>query len=817
MAEARDKLFTVKVLGASMGVTVAALTVLALYQKHAVISPDVLVARQRFEAVTTGQIYHLDEVLTMSARLGAATGDARWEERYKTYAPKLDAAIEDALAFIPKGAKTEGERLVAGNAALVAMELRAFQLIREGRRAEALKLVTGGEYERHKRSYVAALEEVKTSVRLATMAMARDFDTTRAAAAKLKAACLGLILLTWGLALWLIYRQSLKRVEAEAQLRQVHEDLEAVVAERTIKLQEANAALYATIKSREQIERYQKVQLEVAGIVAKATGEDSSLLKVIESICRNLDWNVGAVWEVDDSTQLLVCSDFYRMEPLTSPEDFETVTRETKFKKGIGLPGRVWVTGVPLWISDIQKDANFPRLPCAKIAGLHSAFALPIVSSGRIRGVLEFFRKDIMSIDQGLLESMRVLGVHLGQVLERDQARKLQEETLSQLIQAQKMEAVGKLAGGVAHDFNNILSAILGYCDLLIPSFPPDDPRLQDVRDVSESANRAAGLTRQLLAFSRRQVLMPAVVDVNALVSNLMRMLKRLVREDVVLRTELKPGLGCALIDAGQFEQVIVNLVVNACDAIAKHGDIVISTSETTLDARACERLKGLKPGPHVVLSVKDSGSGMSTELAAKVFEPFFTTKGPGKGTGLGLSTVYGIVQQSGGAVDIVTALDKGSCFSIYLPAVAQPAAQPVVENPSGRPQGMESVLLVEDEEKVRSVVRRMLTKQGYTIFEAANAEEALKIFELEHPDVDLLLTDVVMPGMSGRELALVVRRKRPGLKILFMSGYADSLVVQKGSLELGQSFMEKPFTADMLARKVRAILDGPEGKPVKT
>ncbi len=813
MTEARDKLFTVKVLGASMGVTVLALTVLSGYQKHSALSPEVLEARERFESVTTAQIHHLDEVLTMSGRLCAATGDAQWEGRYNTYAPKLDAAIEDALEFIPKEARAEGQRLTVAHAALVGMEMRAFELIHAGRRAEALKLLTGRAYDEHKRACVAALGEGKTSARMATLAMIRDFDASNADAAKLKGACVGLILLTWGLALWAIYRQSLKRVEADARLRQIHEDLEAVVAERTLKLQEANAALSAHIKGREQIERTQKVQLEVAGIVAQTTTDtDRALLKVLESICRNLDWKDGAVWVVDETSQMLVCSDFHQTDPRADSDEFEKVTRATKFKKGIGLPGRVWLSGDPAWIADVQKDDNFPRLPYAKIAGLHTAFALPIVCSGRIWGVLEFFRKEATDVDQGLLESMRVLGVHLGQAMERDQARKLQEETQSQLLQAQKMEAVGKLAGGVAHDFNNILSAILGYCDLLIPSFKEEDPRLQDLRDVSEFANRAAVLTRQLLAFSRRQVLMPAVVDVNALVSNLMRMLKRLVREDVVLRAELTPGLGCALIDAGQFEQVIVNLVVNACDAIAKSGDIVLSTYETTLDARACGRLKGLKPGAHVVLSVKDTGSGMSEDLAAKVFEPFFTTKGPGKGTGLGLSTVYGIVQQSGGAVEIVTAPEKGSCFSIYLPAVG-PRSLPEDENPTGRPQGMESVLLVEDEEKVRLVVRRMLIKQGYTIFEAASAEEALKIFESDHPDVDLLLTDVVMPGMTGRELALVVRRKRPELKILFMSGYADSLVVQKGSLELGQEFMEKPFTADMLARKVRAILDGPEVK----
>ncbi|MFA6147185.1 MAG: PAS domain S-box protein [bacterium] len=380
-----------------------------------------------------------------------------------------------------------------------------------------------------------------------------------------------------------------------------------------------------------------------------------------------------------------------------------------------------------------------------------------------------------------------------------------------QLRQSQKMEAVGRLAGGVAHDFNNLLTAISGYSELLLHRLPAYSTLRRNVEEIRKAGDRAAALTRQLLAFSRRQVLQPKVLDLNTVVTTMEQMLRRLIGEDIELLTDLSPSLSRVKADPGQIEQVIVNLAVNARDAMPGGGRITVSTADTCLSPAYAAAHPEVRPGPHVLLSVADTGHGMSDETQAHLFEPFFTTKERGKGTGLGLATVYGIVQQSGGHIRVNSAADSGSTFLIYLPRVetaedrVQGTDRPSLPHPS---PGTETILLAEDEEVVRRLTREILSENGYKVLEAENGREALLLSEAHRGEIHLLLTDVVMPKMSGRELTERIRPLRPGLRILYMSGYTDDAILRHGVLEDGIPFLQKPFTPEDLARKVREVLD---------
>src|SRR5437762_436126 len=378
-----------------------------------------------------------------------------------------------------------------------------------------------------------------------------------------------------------------------------------------------------------------------------------------------------------------------------------------------------------------------------------------------------------------------------------------------QLRQAQKMEAVGRLAGGIAHDFNNILTAITGHADLLLEDLGHHDPRRADVDEIRRSADRAAGLTRQLLAFSRQQVLQPKVVDLNALVLDMDKLLRRLIGEDVELATVLDPTLGHVTADPGQLEQVIVNLAVNARDAMPQGGKLTLETRNIDLDASYTLEHSLVKPGPYVQLTVSDSGIGMDEETQAHAFEPFFTTKPRGQGTGLGLAMVYGTVKQSGGFIWVYSEPGRGATFRFYLPRVDAPvesAAPPApVERP---PRGSETVLLAEDEPAVRAIARQALERQGYTVLAAPSGADALALAAQHGATIHLLLTDVVMPGMSGRDLADRLTAQRPSIRVLYISGYTDNAIVRHGMLEPGLAYLQKPFRPDALVRKVREVLD---------
>jgi two-component system cell cycle sensor histidine kinase/response regulator CckA len=378
-----------------------------------------------------------------------------------------------------------------------------------------------------------------------------------------------------------------------------------------------------------------------------------------------------------------------------------------------------------------------------------------------------------------------------------------------QLRQAQKMEAVGMLAGGVAHDFNNLLTIITGYSQLVLNNLSNHDPNRHSIEQIMKAGERAGALTKQLLAFSRRQVLQPRVVDLNKLVSSLSTMLQRLIGEDVELRLMLPADLGRVSADPGQVEQVLMNLAVNSRDAMPKGGVLTIETANVELDERYAGRHLSVKPGPYVLLAVSDNGFGMDAATRAHVFEPFFTTKGSGRGTGLGLSTVFGIVKQSGGSVDVYSEPDHGTSVKVYLPRIDRQVT--VEAATSGRvvTRGSETILLAEDDEMVRTLVCETLQREGYRVIAAADPEEARRVAEHHRAPIHLLITDVIMPKVSGRELADQLRQRLPDLKVLFMSGYTDNAVLNSGILQKEVAFLQKPFTPAALAEKVREVLEG--------
>jgi CheY-like chemotaxis protein len=372
------------------------------------------------------------------------------------------------------------------------------------------------------------------------------------------------------------------------------------------------------------------------------------------------------------------------------------------------------------------------------------------------------------------------------------------------------MEAVGQLAGGVAHDFNNLLTVIGGRCYLMLGQLAPEDALRREVELVRGAAERAARLTHQLLAFSRKQVLEPRVLDLNETLAGIEPLLRRLIGEHIEISVRPDPGLGRVKADPGQLEQVILNLAVNARDAMPQGGDLVLETANVAVDEGTARRTPDLAPGSYVVLSVTDNGQGMDAATRAQIFEPFFTTKEVGKGTGLGLATVYGIVKQSGGFIEVDSAPGQGASFRVFLPRVDEEAtATESTKTPGSRLRGSETVLLVEDDESLRTLAREILTVQGYVVLEAPSPREALRIQHAHEGRIDLLLTDVVMPEMNGPQLAEHLKVARPEMAVLFMSGYTGAALTQLGGTELAGHLLQKPFTPDGLSRRVREALDG--------
>jgi len=437
------------------------------------------------------------------------------------------------------------------------------------------------------------------------------------------------------------------------------------------------------------------------------------------------------------------------------------------------------------------------------------AILADILQQGSKRGVeLPYLRKDGIHI--WTIENVSVtnngdgLRVLEGAMLDVTQRRSLE----LQLQQAQKMESIGQLAGGVAHDFNNLLTVMRGYSDLQLGSTNPSDPIHGYAQQIMAAVDRAAGLTRQLLAFSRQQVMQARVVNLNSLLRDFEKLLRRLIGEDIEMHTILDPGLGTVRVDPGQMEQVIMNLVTNARDAMSEGGTLTLETSNLTLDSLFLERHPYVVPGPYVRLAVSDTGTGIDEATRSRIFEPFFTTKASGKGTGLGLATAYGIVKQSQGYIEVYSELGMGSTFEVYLPRLASDDQPLPVEPQRPARRGSETILLVEDEPQLRAMVKTILESYGYTVVVVADPTQAETVCHQHSGVIHLLLTDMIMPKINGREVARRVASRIPAVRVLYMSGFTTHTIVHQGVLEPGIFFLQKPFTALALAAKVREVLD---------
>lgn len=570
------------------------------------------------------------------------------------------------------------------------------------------------------------------------------------------------------------------------------------------------SAFIRDITDRRKAERRLASQYAVTRVLSESTTLEEAVPKIIQAVGESLEWDCGVFWRVDRQGGVLRCLDQWHASAFTC-EAFGLAAWQQSFASGEGLPGRIWASGQPCWITDVAMDPQFLRADVAAQVGLHGGFGLPVRIAGEIEGVIEFFSRYVREPDDELLKMITDIGLKIGQFGERTKAEDALHQAEGQLRQSQKMEAVGRLAGGVAHDFNNLLTVIRGYSELVLNRLGADDPAKREMEEVKKAADRAAGLTGQLLAFSRRQFVATKIVDLNAIVTNMDGMLRRLLGEDIIeLCSELEKSVGSIKADPGQIEQIVMNLAVNARDAMPTGGRLTVETRNVSIGKGPRRETIALDPGDYVLLAVKDTGHGMDEETQSHLFEPFFTTKAKGKGTGLGLSTVYGIVKQSGGTIGVESKVGKGTTFKIFFPRV-----DGMVQSDQATPvnadhvHGRETILLVEDEPAVRGLVHETLRLHGYTVLEARHGIEALLTGTRHLGPIHLLLTDVVMPQMSGPEVAEKLTTIRPEIKVLYMSGYPDHPVFAQGGIKRDTAFLQKPFTPNVLVQKVREVLDG--------
>jgi two-component system cell cycle sensor histidine kinase/response regulator CckA len=608
-----------------------------------------------------------------------------------------------------------------------------------------------------------------------------------------------------------------KVIGQRLELSAAHRDGTEFPIELTItKIESTGAPLFTgylrDITERKRAENRLSAQYTVTLALAESNTIDEGASKILQAICESLDWEYGSLWTVDRSPNVLRCSQVWQALGAAADE-FEAVSRGSVFAPGAGLPGRVWNDSKAVWIADVVEDPNFPRSITAAKVGLHSACAFPIRFHSETVGVVEFLSRSIREPDPDVLAMMVTIGSQIGQFLGRKRVEDALRESEEQLRQSQKLEAIGQLAGGVAHDFNNLLTAINGYSSLALRRLGEDHPVSAYLVEIKGAGDRAANLTRQLLAFGRKQLLQPLAINLNDIVGDMIKLLKRLIGEDVQLITKPSANLKQIKADPGQLEQVLVNLVVNARDAMPRGGTVTIETANIKLDGAYASTHVGVIPGDYVMLAISDTGTGIDHDTQSRIFEPFFTTKEKGKGTGLGLSTVYGIIRQSGGNIWVYSELGKGTTFKVYLPQVEEDVTER--EDPKDyavMQRGSETVLLVEDEDMVRRLASALLAESGYVVLEANGGEQAISLCKEHKEPIDLLITDVVMPKISGKEVAEQLQRIHPETKVLFMSGYTDEAIVHHGIVDSNIAFIQKPFSERALAQKIREVLESPNG-----
>jgi len=517
---------------------------------------------------------------------------------------------------------------------------------------------------------------------------------------------------------------------------------------------------------------------------------------IVRRAARELTGADGATFVLRDGDKC-----FYADEDAIAP-----LWKGMRFPMSACISGWAMLNARAAIVEDIYADDRIP-VDAYRPTFVKSLAMVPIRTIDPIGAIGNYWATRRMPTENEV-RLLQVLADSTSIAIENVQAQRARVAIEQQLQQSQKIEAIGRLAGGVAHDFNNILSVIISYAELVRGALPEGDPIRADVDEIWTAGKRASQLTQQLLAFSRKQSLAPRVIDLNETCGGMEKMMRRLLGADVELTLLRGVDLGTILADPGQIEQVLMNLAVNARDAMPSGGKLTIETKNVELDEAYAKTHLDVRAGPHVQLAVTDTGVGMERDVLARIFEPFFTTKEEGKGTGLGLATVFGIVKQSGGHVWVYSEPGHGTTFKIYFPRSESAAAREAARNTAEPARGDETVLVVDDDDQVRAVACAVLRRSGYVVLEASNGGEALLVSEKHGATIDLLLTDVILPRMSGREIAERVVAMRPAIKVLFMSGYSDEATRQHGVLDSRVPFVEKPITPDSLRAKVRAVLD---------
>ncbi len=551
---------------------------------------------------------------------------------------------------------------------------------------------------------------------------------------------------------------------------------------------------------------------EIGQAISKKMALDEILNEVVQILEKRLDYDRGMILLAnEEKTKLVYHSGF------GYSDEQQTLLKETVFRLNNPDSKGIFVVSFreqkPFLINDfnrIQNDLSPHSLAIARKLGAKSFICCPIICDGDPLGILATdnlrSKKALVQSDLSLLTGIApIIGISIHNAMHV--AREL--HMAEQMRQSQKMEAIGRLAGGIAHDFNNLLTVISGYSDLLLSRTDSDISSRKEIEEIRKAGRRATALTSQLLAFSRKQMLLPKVIDLNTVVQETIAILRRLIGENIELVTDLDRALGPVKADPGQIEQVIMNLVVNARDAMPDGGAIVLETCNIVIDETLTDDDDIMQPGHYVMLSVRDTGIGMDVETKSHIFEPFFTTKDTGKGTGLGLATAYGIVRQSEGHITVESTPGAGTLFKLFFPLVQEEVSGGTGAVPAEKPlHGTETILVIEDEEVVRKLVLSILRSAGYRVIEAATPVDALQLEWNEPTPIQLLLTDVVMPVMNGRELAGRLTEQHREMRVLFMSGYSDDIIARHGILTPGTAFIEKPFSPESLKRKVREVLD---------
>lgn len=567
----------------------------------------------------------------------------------------------------------------------------------------------------------------------------------------------------------------------------------------SLKNQELLEVLEDQIMDKTQEANWLATQHAITNILAESTGLEQAVPKILSQVLERLEWDMGIMWQLNRNRDALQCIDICNSQQI---EGFASKHKERTFSMGEGLPGAVWEQKRYVIPDEgtLEKGVGAVNPPPEYLS-----IGFPVMRSDRVFGVMEFFHDKEHDADSNIVRMLVAIANQLGMFIEREQFE-------HQFLQSQKMEAIGRLAGGIAHDFNNILTSMIGQAHLIEKKLDPEGDLKGRTQQIQKTGHRAAALIQQLMTFSRSQILRPELHDINQVIESMEPMLRRLLTENIDFKINLDRFIDPVIVDQAKLEQVILNLVVNARDAMPDGGRINLSTIKVKLDAYQA-RLDGLAAGKYICLDIRDTGQGMNDSVKEHIFEPFFTTKDEGKGTGLGLATVYGIVTQSKGGIKVASEPGMGTTFSIYLPTASTDASEDSVETKKkDEPQAdsvevSETLLIVEDEEDVRDMTRQILEQAGYKVLEAANGSLALDVLR-DYPDkIDLVMTDLIMPTMNGAEFVRLLRESHPDMNVVFISGYSDEILPDGTNSGGDIPLLTKPFDPEELLSKIREIV----------